>query len=55
MLTNQPELIYNSSVRDTGCGLEDLRGAMDDRDQWRERERERERERVWEIRTVSVI
>ena len=30
---------------DTGCSLEDLLGAMDDRDRWRERERERERVR----------
>ena len=29
---------------DTGCNLEDLLGAIDDRDWWRERERERERE-----------
>ena len=27
-----------------GCSLEDLPGAMNDRDGWRERERERERE-----------
>ncbi len=26
---------------DTGCSLEDLPGAMDDRDRWRERERKR--------------
>ena len=30
---------------DTGCGLEDLPNAMDDRDERRERERQRERER----------
>ena len=30
---------------DTGYSLEDLPGAMDDRDEWSERERERERER----------
>ena len=29
---------------DTGCGLEDLPEAMDDRDELQERERERERE-----------
>ena len=28
---------------DTGCSLEDLPEAIDDRDEWRERERERER------------
>ena len=30
---------------DTWCTLEDLPGAMDDRERWGERERERERER----------
>ena len=35
---------------DTGCSLEDLPGAMDERDGWREREAEREREREREER-----
>ena len=38
------------SCRDTGCSLEDLSGAMDDRDGWGERERER----VREIRASNV-
>ena len=41
VLADQQELTYNSSMR-TLCSLEDLMGAMDDRDEWRERERERE-------------
>ena len=41
---------------DTGCSLEDLPKAMDDREREREREREkeRERERVREIGAISV-
>ena len=35
-----------------GCNLENLPGAMDDRDRWKERERERER--VRKIRAVST-
>ena len=36
---DQLKLTYNSSV-DTECSLEDLPGAMDDRDEWRERVKE---------------
>ena len=38
----------------TGCCLEELLGAMDASDRWRERERERERERVREIHAASM-
>ena len=44
VLADQQEFISISSVR-TGCSLEDLLGAMDDRDGWRE-------ERVSEISVV---
>ena len=36
---NQREPIYNSCA-DTGCSLEDLPRAMDNRDRWQERVRE---------------
>ena len=47
---------------DTGCSLEDLPEAKNDRDEWQERERERDRQtdretetgRVWEIRASSA-
>ena len=41
----RPTIIYLQLLcTDTGRSLEDLLGAMDDWDEWRERERERERE-----------
>ena len=39
LLANQHELTYTSSV-DTGCSIEDLQGAIDDRDRWLVRIRE---------------
>ena len=39
MLADRQELTYDSSVW-TGCYLENLPGALDDRDEWKERGRE---------------
>ena len=42
----RPTRTYLQQLRtDTGCSLEDLSEAIEDRDKWREREREKERER----------
>ena len=42
-IVSRPARIYlHQLCADTECSLEDLLGAMDDKDRWRERERERE-------------
>ena len=46
-------LQHNTLVLCYKCSLEDLLGAKDDRNGWRERERERER--VREIHAVGVM
>ena len=56
--------LFTSALCGHTCSLEDLQGAIDDRDGWKKRERvrerekelerERERERVREIRALSM-
>ena len=52
VLADQQDPYLHQPYADTGCSLDNLAGATDDRDGWRERERERERER--KIYAVSV-
>ena len=52
----QPARTYIQQLcTDTGCSLENLPEAMNDRDKWCARESERERERVKEIRARGMI
>ena len=50
-----PELVDSLELTHIGWSFEDLVGAINNWDEWRERERERERERVRENRANSYI